>query len=366
MISLANGFAEEGYAVDLLVLKPVGQYAGHVNAKVRIISLDRRRLALSLFPLMRYMKESSPQTILALDEYTHLLALTARFFTKSKIRIVLRVGNMLSELFVRYEGLKNKVLPYLVRRLYRYADAIIAVSKGVRDDVIAVTKIDQERVSVVYQPKSSIEIRAKAKSQIDHPWFQSTDVPVLLFVGRLRVQKNIASLIRAFARVVDRLPARLMILGSGREETRLAELIRHHNLTNSVELVGYVDNPYAYMHQASIFVFPTLWEGMPNALLEAMVVGLPVISTDSSGSGPREVLAPDSDHRVRITDGIEFAEYGVLTAVGDEVALTEAMYTLLTNLHMRKHYAQKSLERARAFEAKDVMKEYAKILLPST
>lgn len=364
MISLANGFAQRGYQVDLLVLKPVGQYEHHTGADVRVVSLDRKRLVLSLFPLMSYLKKEAPDTVLALDEYTHLLALVARYFTGSQTRIVLRIGNMLSELFLRYEGLKNKILPHLVRRLYRKADAIIAVSKGVRDDVIEVTGIVPERVIVIYQPKPSAEIRVKAAAPVDHPWFTDPATPIVIFVGRLRVQKNIPLLIHAFAQVRATTPARLMLLGSGREEGRIRELIRELKMDQFIELIGYADNPYAYMQRASLFAFPTLWEGMPNALLEAMVVGLPVISSDSSGSGPREILAPTTDHRKRLKAGIEMAEFGILTAVGDETALVEALRKMLTDEVARARYASKSIERSEAFEADDILDQYAQVLAP--
>jgi len=359
MITLANTFAARGYNVDLLVLKPVGQYAEHVDERVNVRSLDRRRMALSLFPLMRYMKEEKPETLLALDEFTHLLALAARYLTKSDTRIVLRIGNMLSELFTRYEGLKSKLLPTLIRAFYKYADGVIAVSKGVRDDIIELTHILPERVSVIYQPKPRSEILEKAQEPVDHPWFKDKTVPLALFVGRLREQKNLPVLIRSFAAVRANMPARLALVGNGREEARVRALIAELNMEDSIELIGYADNPYKYMSKADVFVFPTLWEGMPNALLEAMVVGLPVIASDCSGAGPREIIAPDTDHQIRMKNGVEYATYGVLTAVNDEEALTEAIQTLLSDPTKRAAYAAKSRERSEDFDADGIIDEYA-------
>jgi glycosyltransferase involved in cell wall biosynthesis len=362
MITLANAFAVRGYTVDLLVLKPVGQYAEHVNSGVTVHSLDRRRLALSLFPLMTYLRKEEPEVILALDEYTHLLALFARKLTGSKVRIVLRIGNMLSELFTRYEGLKNKIIPPLVRRFYKKADRIIAVSKGVADDIIMVTGIAPERLSVIYQPKPRAEILEKAKVAVDHPWFSDKSIPLALFVGRLRVQKNLPVLLHAFAKVRAGMSARLVLIGTGREEGRLRTLITKLGLEDSVALIGYADNPYSYMNKADVFVFPTLWEGMPNALLEAMVVGLPVISSDCSGAGPREIIAPDTDHTVRLAHGTEYAKYGVLVAVNDENALAEALQKLLSDSELRAQYAAKSRERSADFDADGIIDEYAQAL----
>jgi len=362
MITLANTFADRGYEVDLLVLKPVGQYAEHVDARVQVYSLDRRRIALSIFPLITYLKKRKPEVLLALDEYTHLLALIARYVTRSDVRIVLRIGNMLSELFTRYAGMKNKIIPPLVRSWYKHADRIIAVSKGVRDDVIVVTGIAPDNVSVIYQPKPRAEILERAQEPVDHPWFTDKSVPLALFVGRLREQKNLPVLIRAFAAVRADMPARLVLIGSGREEGRLRALITELGMEDSIMLIGYADNPYQYMSRADVFVFPTLWEGMPNALLEAMVVGLPVIASDCSGAGPREIIAPATDHRVRMVSGIEYAEFGVLTAVNDEAALSEAMKTLLSDPAKRAVYAAKSLERSADFDADGIIDAYAQAL----
>lgn len=364
MVDLANSFAGRGYSVDLAVLKLVGQYAAQVDPRVRVVSLDAGRIIFSLPKLVVYLRRERPETLLALDEYTHLLAIIAKRISGVQTKIVLRIGNILSELFKRYEGCKNKfVLPFFVKTLYKRADGIIANSLGVRDDVIKVTKIKDVRISVVYNPKDISFIRTRAKEGVPHPWLADKTIPVIVAVGRLRVQKNFPLLLRAFARIPQKMPARLIIVGTGREEQRLRTLICELSLNDSVALVGYADNPHAYMGNADMFISASLWEGLPNAVIEALVCGLSIISSDCD-SGPREILAPDTDYRKRLTkgDGVEYSKYGALFAVDDEDALVEAMTKMLGDASLRAKYSALSKERAEAFDSEHIVDEYARAL----
>ncbi len=372
MVELANTFAARTSStggkpqVDLLVLNPVGQLATTVNPSVRVISLRRSRMLSSLSPLIDYLKLEQPNVILAADEYSQLLALVARRYVVFRnkraepIRVVLRIGSVLGELFEHYEG-KSKIIPFFVRRLYKQADCIIANSLGVADEVILQTGIEPKRVTVIYNPKPRAEIVEKAKEKAEHLWLVQKTLPVVLGIGRLRVQKNFPLLIRAFAQVIKKTPARLIILGVGREGPRLEALVRELGLGDSVSLPGYEENPYAFMSKADVFVLSSLWEGLPNALLEALIVGLPSIATDCS-SGPREILAPDTDHRTQLESGVEYAAYGVLTAVGDEEALVKALSAMLESAEMRQKYAQAGIERSAHFDAQDTIGQYAQAL----
>lgn len=362
MVDLANGFVRRGYNVDLAVLKPVGQYAEHVDKRVHVISLDAGRMAFSLPKLISYLRTAKPEVLLALDEYTHLLALVARSLSGDDTRIFLRIGNMLSELFRRYQGWKNKLLlPVLVKTLYKKADGIIANSRGVADDVALVTRIEKEKIVVIANLKDLEFIRTRAREEVEHPWLVHKTLPVVVAVARLREQKNYPLLVRAFANVVKDTPARLIIVGGGREEERLRTLVDELGLEDTVSFVGYRDNPHAYMGKADVFVQASLWEGLPNAVIEALVCGIPVIASDCD-SGPREILAPGTDYRFRLKSGIEYAEYGALFAVNDESALTKVIIKFLNDKVLRDTYTRKSAERAGDFDAEKIIDEYARAM----
>jgi len=360
MVLIANTFVGQGYRVDLLVLKPVGDLAGSVDSRVRVISLDAGKVLFSFPNLVSYLRRERPRAILSLDEYTHAMALVAKLFVR--VRVVLRIGNMLSVLAEHYEG-KAKVLPFITRPLFKRADAVIANSHGVADDFIAVSGIEASRVTVIHNPKSCEEILTKAEEPVEYDWLAHKTQPVIIAVGRLRTQKNYPLLIRAFAKLVRDIPSRLIIVGQGREKDRLQALIKSLGCDDSVALVGYADNPYAWMKKADIYAASSLWEGLPNALLEAMVCGVPVIAADCA-SGPREILAPDTDYRKRLSvgEGVEYAHYGALYAVNDESALEEALKKYLTDHEMAKKYGAVSVDRSKDFDAYGIVKEYARVL----
>jgi glycosyltransferase involved in cell wall biosynthesis len=360
-IDLANGFAKGNRPVHLVTLKTIGEFKDQLDPRVKIVSLDARRFLLSLPAFMRYLRRERPEALLATDEFAQLLALFARSFSGVDTRIVLRSGTMLSELFKRQRGLRKLYWPPLIKSWYRRADGFVAVSEGIADDLETALDVPRERISVVYQPKDAEAIRVRGQEPVGHAWLADSSVPVLLSTGRLREQKNFPLLIKAVARVAERMPVRLIILGKGRDESMLRALIKEKGAEGYVELAGYIENPYAYMARSSLFVFTSLWEGMPNSMLEAMACGLPVISSDCR-SGPREILAPATPYRNILASGSEQAEYGVLFALNDEEALVKEVEALLTDEALRTRYAQKSLERVKDFAIEVIFPQYARAL----
>ncbi len=357
VIDIANAVAARGHMVDLLVLKPVGPYESRVSQKIRVISLDRGRMAFSLFPLISYMRRERPGVLMALDEYTQVLALLARMLSGVRVRIVLRIGNMLSELSKRYQT-KRLLTSFLVRWLYKRADAIIANSQGVARDVSKVCGVPQERIRVIFNPKDLDEIRRAAALPIQHPWLANgrTD-RVIAWFGRLREQKNLPMLLRAFAQLQSIVPSRLVLVGQGREAERLEALAQDLGITERVYFAGYQDNPHAYVAKADVYVLSSLWEGLPNALIEALICCVPAIAADCD-SGPREILAPESDPFLRIKEGVEWTRYGALVPVNGEQELTEALAALLTDDRKHAHYAAAARERSLAFDEQVIIPQY--------
>jgi glycosyltransferase involved in cell wall biosynthesis len=137
---------------------------------------------------------------------------------------------------------------------------------------------------------------------------------VVLAVGKLKRRKGFSTLLRAFARLRARRDARLIVLGEGEERPHLETLAAELGIRDAVDLHGFADNPLAYMARSDVFVLPSEWEGLPTVLIEALVCGCPVVSTDCP-SGPAEIL----DH----------GRYGTLVPVGDEEALADAILATL-------------------------------------
>ena len=288
LLTLAAGFAARGRPTDLVLADASGPYLQEVPDAVRTVDLGAGRVIRSLPGLTRYLRRRRPQALVAGLGHANLVALWARTLARRTPRVVVSEHGVADA-----QGARRRPIyllwPRLVRRFYPQADAIVAVSAGLADDLATRTGLDRRRIRVIYNPVVTPALLERARAGLDHPWFAADAPPVVLSVGRLTEQKDYPLLIRAFARVVEQRPARLMILGEGEDRGALEALVRELGLAGEVALPGFVDNPFAYMARAAVFALSSRWEGLPTVLIEALACGCPVVSTDCR-SGPREIL----------------------------------------------------------------------------
>jgi glycosyltransferase involved in cell wall biosynthesis len=207
----------------------------------------------------------------------------------------------------------------LIHWLYPYADRIVAVSEGVANDLAVFARLPRNRIHTIYNPFDIERIQVHARAPLDHPWFAPGQPPVVLGVGRLSVQKDFSTLLRAFARLRTKRAARLMILGEGELRSELEGLSHSLGLTaNEFFMPGFVSNPYAYYARCGVFVLSSRWEGLPGVLIEAMAAGAQVVATDCK-SGSSEIL--------------ENGKWGQLVPVGDYAAMADALNITLCEDH---------------------------------
>jgi len=197
---------------------------------------------------------------------------------------------------------------------YRRAAKVVAVSTGSARDLIKLTDIDPNLVHVIPNPVITEQLFELAARPVEDPWFSNDSLPLLITVGRLTAAKNYPLLLKAFQRLLDKKDTRLVILGDGEERSELERLVREYGIEAQVKMPGYVDNPWAYMSKADLFVLSSKWEGLPTVLVEALALGIRVVSTDCE-FGPRELLK----------DG----KFGWLVPSEDYVALADTMLTAL-------------------------------------
>jgi glycosyltransferase involved in cell wall biosynthesis len=233
----------------------------------------------------------------------------------------------------------------LIGKVYPLAERIVTVSRGVADDLATCTGLPRVTIGTIYNPILTTEIAEKAQAPISHTWLPPTAIPVILGVGRLVPQKDFPTLLKAFAHVHRKQPARLLILGEGRERAKLEALASELGIAEKVLLPGFEPNPYAFMSQASVFVLSSAWEGLPNALIEALACGCPVVSTNCP-SGPQEILGNGA--------------FGPLVPVGEDRALAEAI------LHTLEQPPNSDRLRSRAaeFDIQTIAQQYLQALLP--
>lgn len=282
-------------------------------------------------------------------------------------KTIVSVRNMLShepmsvlrKMFVKYASMRS--------------DITVSLSEMVKYDLIHSFDIPKEKITTIYNHCDAQLLKDLCQ---EAPIGLSVDPSQVNYVtmGRLNQQKGQWHLIRAFQKVVEIIPnAHLYILGEGELEHQLKYLIRELKLENSITMTGYIKNPHGIYKQCEIFVFPSLFEGLGNVLLEALAFGMPIISCDCE-AGPREILAPNTELH-RKAESMEVAEYGVLVPVCDgkhfnatdplteqENCLAEAMVYLHNHSELRKEYEIKAKERMKKFDKTLIMNDWTEVI----
>lgn len=280
---------------------------------------------------------------------------------------IVRVDNFVSK---NFRGFFGALFQVAVRMFFHRATCIVAVSKGIQDDLIQNFGIRKEKIRLIYNPIALKKIHEQSREPIPEAYEPLFRDPVVIHMGRLSNEKGQWHLIRAFSVLKKEVHnAKLIILGEGALRGYLENMIHDFGFEQDVYLLGWQENPYPYLARADVFVLSSLWEGLPDSLLEALGCGLPVISSDCR-SGPREILAPSTDYHIQTKD-VEHAEYGVLVPVCDgrmyrardaltkeERILGEAMRDSLRDISQLEAYKKKSQQRAEDFDIEKIIKEW--------
>lgn len=383
MLRTAEALRDRGYVAELVVCERRGPLLSQVPSDIPVIDLPPAPMAVArlwaavadpaglrellkpillapkpphrlahLPALVRYLRRARPDGLLAALPTPNMLAVWGRRLARVPTRVAVTHRNALSEVIGDSRKWRKRHLPALLHRTYLTADAIIAVSDGVADDLAACTGITRERISTVYNPVVGPDLFSKASAAVSHPWMAADAPPMLLGVGALTPQKDFPTLVRAFAHVRSLRRCRLMILGQAKspaetaaQQAELMDLARALGIAADVCLPGFVENPFAYMARAAVFVLSSRYEGLPGVLIQALACGCPVVSTDCP-HGPGEIL--------------EGGRFGELVPVGSARALGDAIVRALDAPLERARLR----ERARVFSVERAVERYLELLLP--
>ncbi len=293
--------------VSIVVVRASGPLLTHVPPGVEVFDLQSRRLLWAIPGLIRHIRALRPHVLMSSLDHNNIAALCACGLSGTRTRLVICQHNALSQ-EVRL-GWKYRVIPVLYRLFAGRADAIVAVSRGVADDLTSTAHLPRRAIEVISNPVvESGALRPVGPSP--HPWFTNTEIPVFVFVGRLVAQKDPLTLLAAFACHASRHAARLVVLGDGPLREEMVCAAAQAGVAEYVHFAGFVHDPRAWIAHAHALVLTSRYEGFANVIVEALACGTPVIATDCP-YGPAEILA----------DG----RYGILVKVGDANALAASM-----------------------------------------
>ena len=182
----------------------------------------------------------------------------------------------------------NRIKIFIIKKFYHLADKIIVNSYEFQKEV---KKIFNTKSTVIYNPINKKELIYLSRIKKKFPFFDDDKKSLkIINVGRLTYQKNQIELLKIINSLKDKIPVKLLIIGNGPEKFKLNEYINKHKLKNHVQILPYTKNPYVYFKKSQIFILSSLYEGLPNVLLEATFLKLLCISYKCK-TGPNEILS---------------------------------------------------------------------------
>lgn len=339
-VNLANHWLSLGHSVDFVVMSPEGGFREELLPAVNLIDLGAQRgswpMRLDFIRLFaKYLRECKPDQVFATLTYVTITALWAAKLSGYQGKVVVRQANSLMN--QSKQSLPVRLWNWVGYHVcYRWADAILVNSQNSEMEVKMILPRLKDKVRLIHNP---VVVGQEELCRRDQ-----AECPVVLASGRFSAQKDYCTLLRAYDLVRKQRAVRFLILGDGPDRPMMEDLIEELDISDVVELVGYVSDTKSYYQRASVFVLSSMWEGFPNVLVEALAAGVPVVATDSKGAS-REITEPILPQNV--------------VAVGDFVALSERIIATLDMPSDPDRYRRYVRER---FELPVIAKQYLDVL----
>ncbi|EKO3877196.1 glycosyltransferase [Vibrio metschnikovii] len=287
-VNVANGLADNGWQVDLLVLHTNNAaYLERVSSKVNLVVLGVNHARHAPLPLLRYIRQHKPEKMLVFNYELAVLAVMLRSLLRFKTKIIARNINTFSKNTTQPQGIwRRYIVTPLINHFYGQCDHIINQCQAMRDDLISVFPHLAGKTSVIYNPVAK-HVEDYAKS---HDLSKVEKQDYLLCVGRLEKQKAFHYAIEGFAGIANEFPhLRLKIVGQGSLEQSLKQCAKDLGVADRVDFEGFQADMIPYYLHAKATLLTSLYEGFPNVLIESITLGTPVIAFDCP-SGPREII----------------------------------------------------------------------------
>lgn len=301
--------------------------------------------------------------------------ISSRLLKGNHNKTIISVRTSLRESAKRQAQYKYIVRP-LAKLMYRKADAVVAVSEELRRELIEDLNLKADRVVTITNGFNVEELRQLSKESIDDSIQKVLSGKKEIFTaGRLNFAKNQWHLIRAFSYIKKSFPDTVLVLaGTGELDGYLHELADGLGLREDVVFLGFEKNVYRYLLRSDVFVLPSAFEGFPNALGEALCVGVPCVATDFK-TGARELLAPELLFDGSEIDAATECKYGILVPncsgirygaddplEKSEKELADAIIRIISDNGISEKYKHMSVERSKDLDIKCAVKKWIEVI----
>ncbi|PHM62372.1 glycosyltransferase [Xenorhabdus ishibashii] len=318
-VSIANFIAENNLNAKIyfLVASTHGPLKGKINSRINILNLNCKKTLFSLMPISKFLLKEKPDVLFSTLKENNAISILAKIITLSKTKIVIREANTLSSEFSREKNILQQIKKILVKYLYPKADLIIALSNHMKKDIISFIGKNNVNISVIYNPINMDYIhKLSLIKNEDYIEFNKTRKNIVS-IARLYKSKGYLTILEALALYKEKNNNfHFYAIGDGPEKKQLKDFSNKLGLSEHVSFLGFKENPFNLLTQADCFILASLYEGMPNSLLQAMALDIPVICTNSPGASA-EVLG--------------YGSYGKLIEISDSINLSKNLDDILSN-----------------------------------
>lgn len=310
------------------------------------------------FLFSKYIKRHHQTTIIVQSHLfqSNYINILAKLFGARHLSILVNAVAFSS----KYSGKSfNSIIHYsLVSILYRYSDQLIFKSHAMRADYIKrFSSISKGKV--IHNPIDMEEIRSLSCDNESMNLSEKKNNRYIISMGRFHPQKRQIDLVKAFLKIRDKYQeVELLFLGKGETQQKIRDYCIKHEVHEKIHFLGWKKNPYKYIRRSFLYVSTSESEGFPNALLESLACGTPVISTDCL-SGPREILAQNFRPNDIPKDNIDYAKYGILIPVKSVDLLAQALDAMLENKNnIYDYYANNTYSNLKKYDQKIIAQQY--------
>lgn len=352
LIELLKNLDRNKYRLFIAVNRPKGAFFDQIPNDVQLIdrsSLYKKKTGLfeRYFGMASIIKKEKIDLAMGFLPGANRSLMRSKYFTEGRVKMVLNEQNNPS--FVSRFGqswFREKLEQLEMSLFYPKADGIVVACKGLEEHFLNALTLDTDKVHVIYNMINSEKIERHALEPVPGYKF-SDDTKIIVAAGRLTEQKAYGDMLEVFKKAQNQVPAHLIILGEGHNREKIETKVHDLSLSDFVYMPGFMDNPFAYMGRADLYLSTSRWEGFHLTIAEAMACGTVPVVTDCD-YGPREI----------ITDG----KNGRLLPVGDIEGLNKAIIKILTDDELRTKMAANARIRAKDFDVSKIVGQYEKLI----